>query len=61
MSQAARILSAIQRGAQDAKTIARMARVPRQNVHPLLFRLRQRGLVKGFTGDLRPVAPKPRK
>ena len=53
MTQTERVLSAVKRGAQDAKSIARMARVPKEHVHPLLNRLRERGQVEGFTGSLR--------
>ena len=53
MTQTDRVLSALNRGAQDSKTIARLARVPRSHVHPLLNRLRARGQIAGFIGDLR--------
>ncbi len=66
LTQTERVLNAVRRGGQDAKTIARMARVPQPHVHPLLNRLRAYGLVEGFTGSLkatgdrtpRPHAPK---
>jgi DNA-binding IclR family transcriptional regulator len=53
MTQTARVLSAVKRGGQDARTIAKMARVPLAHVHPLLNRLRARGQVKGYTGSLK--------
>ncbi|MEA3200351.1 MAG: hypothetical protein QOE90_1779 [Thermoplasmata archaeon] len=53
MTQTDRVLSAVARGAQDSKTIARLARIPRTHVHPLLNRLRARGQISGFIGDLR--------
>jgi predicted Rossmann fold nucleotide-binding protein DprA/Smf involved in DNA uptake len=55
LTQTQRVLNAVKRGAQDAKTIARKARVPLAHVHPLLNRLRERGQVDGFTGNLRAV------
>ena len=55
LTQTQRVLNAVKRGAQDAKTIARRARVPLAHVHPLLNRLRERGQVTGFTGSLRAV------
>jgi len=58
MTQTARVLSAVQRGARDAKAIARMAKIPKTHIHPLLNRLRARGVVQGFTGSLRAVKPK---
>lgn len=57
MTQTERVLSAVKRGGQDAKTIARMARVPVLHVHPLLNRLRERGEVLGYTGKLRVPQP----
>jgi hypothetical protein len=53
MTQTARVLSAVRRGAQDARTISRMARVPLAHVHPLLNRLRARREIEGYTGSLR--------
>jgi hypothetical protein len=53
LSQTERVLSAVKRGGQDARTIAKMARVPLTHVHPLLNRLRGRGKVTGYTGSLR--------
>lgn len=55
LTQTQRVLNAVKRGAQDAHTIARRARVPLAHVHPLLNRLRERGQVKGFTGSLQAV------
>lgn len=52
MSQSERVISAIRRGAQDARSIARMGRVPREHVHPILNRLREQGRVNGFIGSL---------
>jgi DNA-binding IclR family transcriptional regulator len=53
LTQTERVLNAVRRGAQDASTIAKKARVPRANVHPLLNRLRERGEIRGFTGSLK--------
>jgi predicted Rossmann fold nucleotide-binding protein DprA/Smf involved in DNA uptake len=53
LTQTQRVLNAVKRGAQDAKTIARKARVPILHVHPLLNRLRSRGQVEGMTGSLK--------
>jgi len=53
MTQTRRILRAVSRGATDAKTIAKKARVPLPHVHPILNRLRKKGYVRGFTGKLR--------
>ncbi len=53
LTQTARVLNAVKRGAQDARTISRVARVPILHVHPLLNRLRSRGQVTGYTGSLR--------
>ncbi|MEA3198839.1 MAG: hypothetical protein QOE90_267 [Thermoplasmata archaeon] len=57
MTQTDRVLSSVRRGAQDSKTIARLARIPRTHVHPLLNRLRARGQIVGFIGDLRVKSP----
>jgi hypothetical protein len=43
-------MNAVERGAQDARAIAKSARVPILHVHPILSRLRR---VEGFTGTLR--------
>ena len=59
LTQAERILNAVRRGGQDARTLSRMARVPVTHVHPLLYRLRQRGQLTGFAGSLRAAAPEP--
>lgn len=58
LTQAERVLNAVRRGAQDARTISRMARIPTTHVHPLLNRLRSRGLLRGFAGSLRAVDKK---
>src|SRR5581483_9885501 len=57
LRQAGRVLSAVRRGGQDTRTIARMARVPVRHVQPLLKRLRDRGQLKGYTGSLSPIEP----
>lgn len=55
LTQTERVYNAVARGAQDAAEISRRARVEKTNVHPLLNRLRARGLIRGFTGTLRTV------
>jgi predicted transcriptional regulator len=52
LTQTERVLRAVARGAQDAKTISRQARVPLLHVHPLLNRLRARGEIVGYTGNV---------
>lgn len=44
------ILRAIQSGNKSAADIRRATRVPPQNVHPILHRLKQRRLVSGHAG-----------
>lgn len=44
------ILRAIQSGHKSAADIRRATRVPPQNVHPILHRLKQRRLVSGHAG-----------
>ena len=58
MTQTARVISAVRRGLQDARSIAKGARVPPKHVHPILSRLRREGRVAGFTGSLRIVEAK---
>lgn len=53
LTQTQRVINAVKRGAQDAKSIAKSARVPILHVHPILSRLRREGRVEGFTGTLR--------
>lgn len=55
LTQTQRVINAVKRGAQDAKTISKSARVPILHVHPILSRLRREGRVDGFTGTLRVV------
>lgn len=55
MTQTQRVINAVRRGAQDARTIAKSARVPILHVHPILSRLRREGRVEGFTGTLRVI------
>lgn len=55
LSQTQRVWNAVKRGNQDAKTIARVARVPPEHVHPILNRLRREGRVEGYTGSLRVI------
>lgn len=55
LSQTQRVWNAVKRGNQDAKTIARVARVPVEHVHPILNRLRREGRVEGYTGSLRVI------
>ncbi|HEX2021380.1 MAG TPA: hypothetical protein VHH36_01600 [Candidatus Thermoplasmatota archaeon] len=57
LTQAEKVYNAVQRGAQDAREIARRARVPVLHVHPLLNRLRKAGAITGFTGALKVIAP----
>lgn len=58
LTQTQRVLNAVKCGAQDARMIAKRARVPLAHVHPLLNRLRERGQVTGFTGSLQVRAEK---
>lgn len=53
LTQTQRVINAVKRGAQDARAIAKSARVPILHVHPILSRLRREGRVEGFTGTLR--------
>lgn len=55
LTQTQRVINAVQRGAQDARAIAKSARVPILHVHPILSRLRREGRVEGFTGTLRVI------
>lgn len=55
LSQTQRVINAVRRGAQDAKTIATRARVPSAHVHPILSRLRREGVIEGFTGSFRVI------
>lgn len=55
LTQTQRVINAVKRGAQDAKAIAKSARVPILHVHPILSRLRREGRVEGFTGTLRVI------
>lgn len=57
LTQTQRVINAVMRGAQDARTIAKSARVPILHVHPILSRLRREGRVEGFTGTLRVLDP----
>ena len=53
LSKTSRILNAVRGGAQDARSIARRARVPLEYVHPTLYRLRKDGRIKGYSGKMR--------
>lgn len=55
LTQTQKVLNAIERGAQDAKAIAKSGHVPILHVHPILSRLRREGRVEGFTGNLRVI------
>ena len=55
LTQTQRVVNAVKRGAQDAKTIAKKARVPAAHVHPILGRLRVTGRLEGYTGHFRVI------